>query len=291
MNELPTTLPYRPGDVSWRVGREPTVGLASSAALLLQVCHPSVAAGVHQYSDFERQPWTRLWRTLDIVLKLAFGSPAVSAEQTRILRRMHERVKGTRDDGATYNALDPDLMLWVWATLAWGALEAYELVFARLTDVERERYYQEQKLLAHGSGVPEGHCPATYAEFTGYFDRMVRDELHTTEVAKNVLRLGLRPPVFWPLRPMLGRVNGLTLGLLPNPIRDRLLAEAGHPWTPKNERALRRLIARNRFAVRIIPRRIRELPTAYLVSRKRPLKLFQRGARKYAPRPPQRLAS
>ena len=287
---MPTQLPFRPGDVSWRVGREPTVGLASSAALLLQVCHPSVAAGVHEFSDFERQPWTRLWRTLDIVLKLAFGTPEVSKEQECVLRRMHERVKGTRDDGTRYNAFDPDLLLWVWTTLAWGALESYERIFGRLIDAERERFYQEQKLLAYGSGVPEGYCPATYADFTEYFERMVGEELHATDVAKNVLRLGLRPPIFWPLRPLIGRVNELSLGLLPNPLRDRLLTEAGHPWTEKHERALRGLLARNRFAVRIVPRRLRELPTSYLVRRKRPLKLFQKAAKKYAP-PPEQLAS
>lgn len=290
MKELPTKLPFRPGDVSWRVGREPTVGLASSAALLLQVCHPLVAAGVRQYSDFEREPWTRLWRTLDITLKLAFGSPEVSAEQERILRRIHERVKGTSDEGVPYNALDPTLLLWVWATLAWGALEAYERVFGRLSDADRERYYQEQKLLGYGAGVPEGTCPATYADFVEYLDRMIREELSATEVAKNVLRLGLRPPIFWPMRPIIGRVNGLSLGLLPNPLRDRLLEEAGNPWTPQRERALGRLIGRMRIVSRIVPRRVRELPTAYLVSRKRPLKLFQRGAAKHAP-PPEQLAS
>jgi uncharacterized protein (DUF2236 family) len=92
------------------------------------------------------------------------------------------------------------------------------------------------------------------------------------------------------MRPVIGRVNGLSLGLLPNPLRDRLLDETGHPWTQKREQALRRLIGRMRLMSRIVPRRLRELPTAYLVSRERPLKLFQRGAAKHAP-PPERLAS
>jgi uncharacterized protein (DUF2236 family) len=286
----PTKLPFRPGDVSWRVAREPTVGLASSSALLLQVCHPLVAAGVRQYSDFERQPWTRLWRTLDIMLKLAFGSPEVSARQERVLRQIHERVRGVSAEGVPYSALDPDLLLWVWATLAYGALDAYERIFGRLSDADRARYYDEQKLIAHAAGVPEGRCPAAFGDFGAYYERMVREELRPTEVAQNVLRLGLRPPVFWPLRAILGRVNALTLGLLPNPLRDDLLARTGRPWTPARQRALDRLLARNRFLARVVPRRIRELPTAYLVRRERPLKLFQRGAGKYAP-PPERLAS
>ena len=58
------SLPFRPGDMSWIVGHEPVVGLAAAPTLLLQVCHPLVAAGVAQYSDFESDPFSRLWRTL-----------------------------------------------------------------------------------------------------------------------------------------------------------------------------------------------------------------------------------
>ena len=43
--------------------------------LLLQVAHPTVAAGVRDYSDFERRPWDRLMRTLDYVSLLVYGGP------------------------------------------------------------------------------------------------------------------------------------------------------------------------------------------------------------------------
>ena len=66
-------LPFRPGDMSWKIMREPVLGLGAAPTLLLQVTHPLVAAGVAQYSDFESDPFARLWRTADIMLKLSFA--------------------------------------------------------------------------------------------------------------------------------------------------------------------------------------------------------------------------
>jgi uncharacterized protein (DUF2236 family) len=284
---VPDGLPFGPETVSWRVAREPILGLASGPTLLLQVCHPLVAAGVRQYSDFEQDPWGRLWRTLDITLKLAFGDPAVSARQALLLRRTHERVKGVSADGVPYHAMNPELLLWVWATLVCGALDTYERIFGRLSDAERARFYEEQKLLAHATGVPKGICPATFAEFREYFDRMVRDELRVTDVARTVVAVSKRPPLPWPLRPLAGYINGLTLGLLPPSLRDALITRS---WDSAQARAFTRLIAVVRAVSRIVPRRVRQLPTAYLIRRRQPLRLFQRFSGRDT-RPPTRLAS
>lgn len=275
---VPTALPFREGTLTWRVAREPIVGIAATPTLLLQVAHPLVAAGVKQYSDFETNPFGRLWRTLDITLKLAFGEPAVSARQERILEKMHERVRGTSAEGVPYEARDPELLLWVWATLAHGALDAYERIFVRLSDAERDRYIKEQQLIAHASGVPEGMCPESYEAFRSYLDRMIAEELRPTETSDSVIRLGVRPPVAWPLRSVAGRLNAVTIGLLPQRLRDDLLASAGRSWTGSDERALRRVLALVRGVVRVTPRRLRHLPTAYLVSRKKPLRLFERSS-------------
>jgi uncharacterized protein (DUF2236 family) len=284
---LPAGLPFGPETVSWRVAREPILGLASGPTLLLQVCHPLVAAGVRQYSDFEKDPWGRLWRTLDITLKIAFADPAVSVRQAQLLRKKHERVRGVSDEGVPYHAMDPKLLLWVWATLVFGALDTYERIFGRLSNAERERFYEEQKLLAHATGVPEGFYPSTFGEFRLYFDRMVRDELRATDVARTVVAVSRRPPLPWPLRPLAGYINDLTLGLLPPSLRDELTARS---WDSAQERALTRLIAVVRAVSRIVPRRVRQLPTAYLIRRRQPLRLFQRFSGRDT-RPPTRLAS
>src|SRR3712207_5546454 len=108
---------FGPETVTWRVNREAVLLAGGGRALLLQVAHPSVAAGVVQHSDYDVDPWGRLYRTLDLVTRITFGRPATSEKAAKRLRTAHGAVRGERDDGASYRALDPDLLLWVWATL------------------------------------------------------------------------------------------------------------------------------------------------------------------------------
>ena len=49
------------------------------------------------------------------------------------LRRVHKRIAGTDDRGEPYRALDPELLLWVHATLIDTALAIY----TRFVDVVR----------------------------------------------------------------------------------------------------------------------------------------------------------
>lgn len=265
-------LPFRPGDVCWKVMREPVVGLGAAPTLLLQVTHPLVAAGVQQYSDFEADPFGRLWRTADIMLKLGFGAPEVSDRQARILRRMHERVRGVSDDGVPYDALDPDLLTWVWATLLNNGLVVYELTFGPLSPADRERFYGEQKLIAYACGVPEGHCPATFADFRAYFDRMVAQELRPTAVARTVLDASGHLPMPWPLGPISNQAGLIAAGAL---LPERLRVELGIPWSPARARTFDALVAANRVVARLTPTSLRTWPTDYMVGRRRPLRLFQ----------------
>lgn len=271
----PTELPFAPGSISWRVSREPIVGLAAGPTLLLQVSHPLVGAAVGEHSDYESDPWGRLWRTLDVTLKLAFGSPEVSERQARVLRRMHDRVRGTSPDGVAYHALDPDLLLWVWATLVYSALDTYERVFGALSEVDRARFYDEQKLLAVATGVPAGHWPDTYDDFLAYVDRVVREDLRPTHEARTVARMSQHPPLPWPLRPLAGNLNAvLNAGLLPATLREEL----GLRWTPTRRRALAAVLAATHVMCAVLPRRVRQAPTVYLVNREHPVRLMARRA-------------
>ena len=72
------------------------------------------------------------------------------------LRRRHDQVNGVSPDGVAYDAHDPELLLWVWATLVDTARLLYERCVRPLSDEERERYYREQKLFAYACGVPQG---------------------------------------------------------------------------------------------------------------------------------------
>src|SRR6266513_343490 len=129
---------FGPGSLTWRINGEAVLLLGGGRALILQVAHPKVAAGVAEFSDYREDPWRRLYRTLDVTLKIAFGAPEG-------LRRAHHRVVGTDDRGEPYRALDPDLLLWVHATLIDTALTMYERYVGPLTPRERELHYAEMK--------------------------------------------------------------------------------------------------------------------------------------------------
>ena len=47
---------YGPGDVTWRVNREMVLLAGGARALLMQVAHPLVAAGVAQHSGYREDP-------------------------------------------------------------------------------------------------------------------------------------------------------------------------------------------------------------------------------------------
>jgi len=104
---VPGSLPLSRRSVSWKVLAEPAALLGGGRAVLLQVAHPKVGAGVEQHSGYARDPSARLFRTVDVMAKLSFASPEVSARQARLLERVHRRVVGTTDDGQPYEALDP----------------------------------------------------------------------------------------------------------------------------------------------------------------------------------------
>src|SRR5439155_493306 len=63
-------------------------------ALLLQVAHPLVAAGVAAHSEFRAHPLRRLWRTLDLMLTLAFADGATALGAVRSIEGVHPRVHG-----------------------------------------------------------------------------------------------------------------------------------------------------------------------------------------------------
>ncbi|HEU4977778.1 MAG TPA: oxygenase MpaB family protein [Solirubrobacteraceae bacterium] len=249
---------YGPETVTWRVNREGVLLLGGGRALLMQVAHPLVAAGVEQHSGYERDPWGRLYRTLDTVTKIVFGTRAESEGAAARLRRAHERVSGVSREGVAYDARDPDLLLWVWATLVDTSLVVYERCVVALSDAERERYYREQWRFARACGVPEGHWPATHAAFADYLVRMERDELAVGEDAQRIAATVVGPRVALPLRPAFAVAGLATVGLLPPGLR----AQYGYAWGPGRERALA-LLLRGAGGVRpLLPPPLREFPAA-----------------------------
>jgi uncharacterized protein (DUF2236 family) len=228
----PASLPLGPGTVTWKLG--PMGFLGSSRALLLQTTHPKVAAGVAQHSDYRSDPFGRAFRTFDTVLKLVFASdPEVSRRQSSRMDKRHRPVTGTTASGDSYDARDPQLGLWVWATLTDTTLVAYERVHGRLHPRDRERFYEEQKLFGIGCNIPADLLPPTLEDFEAYVERVVATELEVTPEGRDVAHFTFHPEVPRGLAPVIGWAMRVTAAHM-FPPRVREMYEL--PWSRASAR-------------------------------------------------------
>jgi uncharacterized protein (DUF2236 family) len=251
---------FGPGSVTWKVNREGVLLFGGGRALLLQVAHPSVAAAVAEHSRYDVDPWGRLLRTLRVVTLITFGDGATSERAARDLRRVHAAIAGTRADGTVYRAAQPDLLLWVWATLVQSSLLVYTRYVGDLTPAEIESFYSEQQRFAMACGVPDGRWPEGYEAFAAYFDGTVGDGLAVGAQARRIADAVLRPrvpaPLALPMRPSFELLRLTTIGLLPPSLRE----DYGLAWGPVRERGFRLATAGARRAVGTLPPKLRQLP-------------------------------
>lgn len=256
---------FGPRSMTWRVNKEGVLLFGGGTALILQVAHPLVAAGVSQHSDYREDPWGRLYRTLDVVTRVTFGSRAKAEEASARLRETHSRVQGesTEDGGrypagTHYDARMPKLAMWVHATLVHTSLEVYQLYVGPLTVEEQRRYYEEQKLAGEMFGVPVQRQPETFAEFNEYYAEMVAGELAVTDALRDVVDATLNPPLPFFTRPLIEAMNLATVGMLP----PRLREELGLPWSPARRRLLEASRNLVKHALPLVPSMLREFPPA-----------------------------
>jgi uncharacterized protein (DUF2236 family) len=260
---------FGPETLTWRINRENVLLVGGGRALVLQVAHPLVAAGVAQHSNYRRDPFGRLQRTLDVTTSIVFGDPEECERASSQLWKRHSVVNGSTDEpggsypeGTPYDAHDPALLMWVHATLVDTSIMVYDRYVRRLTAHERSAYYEEQKLLGDKYGIPREAMPETYGDFVAYFDRMVADELAVTAALRDVVDSILDPdlPTAAKLaaKPLIAAMRLATIGLLPPSLRERL----GYDWSPSRER----MLSASRTAVRgmlpLMPAVAREFPAA-----------------------------
>jgi uncharacterized protein (DUF2236 family) len=243
--------------VARRINRESFLLLGGTAALLMQVAHPLVAAGVDQHSDFRRSPVRRLVRTVDTTLAIVYGERAAAESALKRIGRSHAPVRGQAADGRAYRARDPQLMLWVQTTLVLTSVRWYEAVLGRLSEAERDAYWGEGKFFARELGVPEHLFPATYADLERYEAKMLRTEVLPDTTATAVGREVVRPygwlpePLYWP-------TDALSAALLPATLRAAFGLRYGVP----QRLFFRAVIVTLRALRAMLPERLTVVPQA-----------------------------
>src|SRR5919106_5431831 len=103
-----------PGSITWKINREMIVLAGWGRAILLQLAHPAVAAGVHDHSSFRGgllSSWRRMHSTVGAMLSLTFGDTEQMITAAAGISTIHDRVRGRcghRAGSEAYSAHDPD---------------------------------------------------------------------------------------------------------------------------------------------------------------------------------------
>ncbi|CAL77492.1 conserved hypothetical protein [Bradyrhizobium sp. ORS 278] len=179
-----------PDSMMWRVHREAALFLGAGRALLLQLAHPWVSAGIAEQSKVFADPLGRFHRTFSIVYTMVFGTREQAVAVARRLNRRHGAVEGLMTEtagpytaGSRFLANDVDALRWVHATLVETAMMSYGLLCPPLSPAEREQYWREAMRFAGLFGIPRAALPSDWTSFKAYTAAMMDQETLTVSTA------------------------------------------------------------------------------------------------------------
>ncbi|KAL6236500.1 hypothetical protein BDW75DRAFT_250052 [Aspergillus navahoensis] len=211
------------------VAKEGITLAAGLAAILLQVAHPLVGQGVADHSTFASRIISRTQYTQMYIFTMIFGSDEEKAAMKEWVDKAHSRVKGEVASGQrrseAYDAMNPDLQLWVAATIYASMVGMYENVYGELPPLKAELVYQAFACMGTSLQVPRAMWPVDRKAFKVYWDEVVTNQLDVTPDARGVLNELFHPKglplwarqIAWMLLPI---VRPMTIEQLPPNVRE-----------------------------------------------------------------------
>jgi uncharacterized protein (DUF2236 family) len=228
---------FGPQSVAWRVhGDVASMMVGGVAALLLQMLHPAVLAGVWDHSHFRTDMHGRLRRTAKFIALTTYGGRAEAEAVINRVKNIHDHVEGVLPDGSLYAANDPGLLAWVHLTEVTSFLDAW-LMYGDpgMSVASQDRYFAEMAQIADALGA--NPIPRSRSEAQQLMRDMrgqMRSDARTREVARLVLTQAAPNRLAEPLQAVAMQAS---VDLLPdwarqmhglqNPILGRPLVRAG----------------------------------------------------------------
>jgi uncharacterized protein (DUF2236 family) len=246
--------------VACRVNGERLVVLGWSRAILLQLAHPLIAAGVFEHSGFRSSPFAaieRLHHTTRAMLAITFGDTGQRDAAIEGIRRIHTRVNGTLPEaagpfaaGTHYSAEDPALLLWVHATLVESMVVTYEHLVGPLRPADLDAYCEQSAPSSIALGVRPGEIPMTWTALQDCLHRTYASGvIVVSSQARELAEALLRAPLLRVLSPVGAVTSLLARGLLPPAVR----ADYGLSWNDRDARRFSRLTRTARVARNLTP--------------------------------------
>jgi uncharacterized protein (DUF2236 family) len=218
---------FDPASPIGRVHGDAAMFVGGLRAVLVQTLHPAAMTAVAEHSGYRGDMWGRLARTSHFLAVTTFGTADDAQQSVDVVRSIHERVRGTLDDGTAYAASDPHLLMWVHVAEIDSFLRAHQVYGARPLDAaECDEYVAQTAEIARRLGVVDP--PTTQPELADVMEAF-RPELRVTPQAREAVSyLVWKPPLPLPVRPAYGVLVAAAIGLMPAWTRRPLRL----PWLP-----------------------------------------------------------
>jgi uncharacterized protein (DUF2236 family) len=189
------------------------------------------------------------------------GNPEQQKAYRKAVTKAHSQVVSTEGSPVKYNALDPDLQLWVAACLYKGGVDVRRTFIGEMDDETADQHYRDSMALGTMLQMRPEMWPADRPAFDKYWeeqlenihiDDKIRDFLYPIAVAR--LR-GLQLPG------LLQNINEsvallITTGFLPQRFRDEMKLD----WNSSKQREFDALMTAVRLGNNIAPSFVRNFP-------------------------------
>jgi uncharacterized protein (DUF2236 family) len=240
--------------------------LAGPANVIMQLSWPGVGYGVKE-SRVEsgsalKHPYKRARTTFTYISVAMLGADDDRQRFRKAVNGQHAQVRSTESSPVPYNAMDPELQLWVAACLYYGTADLYERMHGPLEDDEAERLYTYCARFGTSLQVREAMWPKDRAAFAEYWEAGVaRASIDDTMrgYLDSLTRLEHLPTVAQ--RAAAERVLFFTRGFLPPHFRELM----GYSWSAAEEESFSRRLRRLGRVDRALPESLRILPFTVLL--------------------------
>lgn len=239
--------------------------LAGPANVIMQLGRPGVGYGVLESrvesGRIDRHPIKRARTTFTYLAVATRGNDQQRRAYRKAVTGAHAQVRSTRDSPVQYNALDPDLQLWVAACLYKGGVDVYRTFIGEMDDETADQHYRDGMALGTMLQVRPEMWPADRAAFDAYWNQSL-DNIHIDDTVRAFLspiaagRVGT-----FRLPPPLQQINEglallITTGFLPQRFRDEMKMK----WNFSRQREFDRLMGAVRLANNLAPSFVRGFP-------------------------------
>ena len=231
--------------------------LGAGSAVLYQLADRGTGLGVAEHSTTLQRPVDRLRTTLLYVYMMILGTD----EERRAIARMVNKAHASVRSAGRYSAYDPELQLWVAATLANNGMFIYERTFGALDDASRKQIYQDSQIFGNALQVKPEQWPATLADFEKYWQHKLTTLTSEPAVQVYVQRLLSSEDQPVPARPLTRLQDLMARGNIEPEVR----AVLGISWTPADQRRYDLFWKVFPPVYRLLPRFLRQLPARLVI--------------------------